>query len=491
MVRRVEVLDGGGQAVRTLHTGYGATQERCFTVDETSRRLILHVNERMDLEWHLGDDRVATDRLIVHTHLHNGVRRIATVSEEAGHEPRIHYYHRDHIHSVCVLSDAAGHIVYSARFAPFGLVLEESGVRPDLLFAGHRAALVDEEGFSQIDMRARRYDPDLGTFISPDPHLDENNVAFGYNRYVYARNCPLTLFDETGLEIQDIAVFVSHAHFVEDEYLLGKNYDDAVKKLAHGAFGENFAWYSSTPEEMVQTVGRQEGKNIKYIIVEGHELQSSYLLKYVDDVAAGHNLESVTNLGCEGLKHNRIITDNPKLKGVKYYSTPFKTRHYIDDETGALVVRYGKANLRRIKLENIKSGKSPFTTDTELDYEGEAIEEVERSSSGSKKTAKKFISKAGRSAMGALNVFGVVSDAGELAESIKRGDVEQTGKKAGSMIAGKVPGGRHRLRGRLFDRRVDQRGHRQLRARQDRRCRRERRPPQSALPHTAKWLGIW
>jgi RHS repeat-associated protein len=45
---------------------------------------------------------------------------------------------------------------------------------------------------------ARYYDPQLGTFISPDTLVPDPGVLFDYNRYMYVRRNPMRLVDPTG-----------------------------------------------------------------------------------------------------------------------------------------------------------------------------------------------------------------------------------------------------------------------------------------------------
>jgi RHS repeat-associated protein len=49
-----------------------------------------------------------------------------------------------------------------------------------------------------LDVGAREYDPDTGTFINPDPLVDPANPG-SYNPYAYAQHNPVTLADPTGL----------------------------------------------------------------------------------------------------------------------------------------------------------------------------------------------------------------------------------------------------------------------------------------------------
>ena len=52
--------------------------------------------------------------------------------------------------------------------------------------------------FSLINMNGRIYDPILGRFLSPDPHVQMPDYPNNYNRYSYALNNPLIYTDPDG-----------------------------------------------------------------------------------------------------------------------------------------------------------------------------------------------------------------------------------------------------------------------------------------------------
>ena len=61
-------------------------------------------------------------------------------------------------------------------------------------YTGHRYIA----GIGLIDMNARLYDPMLGRFLSPDPHIQSPDCPQNYNRYTYCLNNPLRYTDPTG-----------------------------------------------------------------------------------------------------------------------------------------------------------------------------------------------------------------------------------------------------------------------------------------------------
>lgn len=71
-------------------------------------------------------------------------------------------------------------------------------------YTGHRHIA----GIGLIDMNARLYDPMLGRFLSPDPHIQSPDCPQNYNRYTYCLNNPLKYVDILGL-------FASEAEAIE------------------------------------------------------------------------------------------------------------------------------------------------------------------------------------------------------------------------------------------------------------------------------------
>jgi RHS repeat-associated protein len=52
--------------------------------------------------------------------------------------------------------------------------------------------------FGLINMNGRMYDPTLGRMLSPDPYVPDGTYTQDFNRYMYARNNPLTYTDPDG-----------------------------------------------------------------------------------------------------------------------------------------------------------------------------------------------------------------------------------------------------------------------------------------------------
>lgn len=118
---------------------------------------------------------------------------------------RLHY-HRDYLDSTRTIVNASGGVVQTYDYYPFGLEMPQ---RSETLgtsysrerFTGHER---DEEvGLGY--MIARRYDVEIGRFLSVDPILNEANhqylIDFGYytiDPYNYVFNNPINLTDPDG-----------------------------------------------------------------------------------------------------------------------------------------------------------------------------------------------------------------------------------------------------------------------------------------------------
>lgn len=117
---------------------------------------------------------------------------------------RDYYLHQKRLWTVSHVTDAAGALVESYRYDPFGArqvfdaagtPLGDSAVGNVIGYAGRWL----EPELGLYSMRARWYDPELGRFITPDPR----GWIDGLNVYRYAGNNPTTFFDPFGTSTAD------------------------------------------------------------------------------------------------------------------------------------------------------------------------------------------------------------------------------------------------------------------------------------------------
>jgi len=108
------------------------------------------------------------------------------------------YHVNDGLGSVRQLTDAAGQVVASYRFDPFGVPLGESGGEP----YGFTGEQWDAE-VELLYLRARYYSPEVGRFISRDPVLGYMHAPRSQHPYAYAWNNPVRLTDPSGQQVSD------------------------------------------------------------------------------------------------------------------------------------------------------------------------------------------------------------------------------------------------------------------------------------------------
>lgn len=113
------------------------------------------------------------------------------------------YLHRDALGSIDTITDGQGQVVERSSFDPFGQRRAgdwRTDGQPILTtftnrgFTGHEH--VAEMGL--IHMNGRVYDPELGRFLSADPHVQAPHNSQSYNRYSYVLNNPLKYTDPSG-----------------------------------------------------------------------------------------------------------------------------------------------------------------------------------------------------------------------------------------------------------------------------------------------------
>ncbi|WP_027992004.1 RHS repeat-associated core domain-containing protein [Sinorhizobium meliloti] len=103
-----------------------------------------------------------------------------------------YFLHRDHLSSVRAITDSAGNIVESTRYAAFG----ESANKAMTTQKNYTGERFDPET-GLMYLNARYMDPIFGRFISPDD-WNPTLMGVGTNRYAYAANDPINRSDPNG-----------------------------------------------------------------------------------------------------------------------------------------------------------------------------------------------------------------------------------------------------------------------------------------------------
>jgi RHS repeat-associated protein len=133
---------------------------------------------------------------------------VSLVSLEAaiGETPEtttVRYFHRDHLGSTTMLTDAAGTVVERLSYDVWGKRRYTTGA-PDLSdsivsqvdrgFTNHEHL----EELALIHMNGRLYDATIARFVSADPIIQDPMSTLAFNRYAYVDNNPMTYTDPTG-----------------------------------------------------------------------------------------------------------------------------------------------------------------------------------------------------------------------------------------------------------------------------------------------------
>jgi RHS repeat-associated protein len=115
------------------------------------------------------------------------------------------YYHKDHLGSVAVITNAAGAVIERLAYEAYGERRYASGSPEDR--SAPLIGVTTDRGFTAhehldemmlIHMNGRIYDPVLGRFMTPDPFIQAPGNLQSYNRYSYGFNNPLSGIDPSG-----------------------------------------------------------------------------------------------------------------------------------------------------------------------------------------------------------------------------------------------------------------------------------------------------
>jgi RHS repeat-associated protein len=107
------------------------------------------------------------------------------------------YYHRNHLNSSSVVTDASGAEVSRMVYLPFGELSQANSSGNDKVTSKFTGQEWDAET-GLYYYGARYYHPAIGRFLSPDSIVPSATDAQAFNRYAYARDNPITYVDPTG-----------------------------------------------------------------------------------------------------------------------------------------------------------------------------------------------------------------------------------------------------------------------------------------------------
>ncbi len=137
----------------------------------------------------------------------------------------------DRLGSVRTVTDDEGAVVATVRTDEFGVVTASTG-SPDTVH-GFTGEPTDASGL--VDLRSRRYDPELGRFLTRDTWSGEPTSSQTHNRYTYLANDPLNATDPSGHCGVDAAFDVGFVAFSAATLVGGPEKDFGTNALALGA----------------------------------------------------------------------------------------------------------------------------------------------------------------------------------------------------------------------------------------------------------------
>ena len=170
----------------TVSYGYDGLGRRVRRTTGGASQYFLYDGQDLLLET---DATGATVRVYSHW---PGVDRPHSVRTTSGGRSAMYYYTMEAPGHVTGLMDAAGSVVESYRYTPFGEVETETNVTGQPLRFMAREL---DPGTKLYYVRNRWYDPSLARFASEDPL----GIGGGINTYAYAANDPVSMRDPSGL----------------------------------------------------------------------------------------------------------------------------------------------------------------------------------------------------------------------------------------------------------------------------------------------------
>ncbi|KXJ11728.1 tRNA(Glu)-specific nuclease WapA [Exaiptasia diaphana] len=132
------------------------------------------------------------------------------VESELSSSAFVRYVHGDHLNSVDTVTDEKGNIIESLRYSAYGQRRSEHWAnfkgytihaQRGITTTGTKRGFTGHEHLEELDlihMNGRIYDPVVGRFLSPDPHVQDPYNTQNLNRYSYTLNNPLKHTDPSG-----------------------------------------------------------------------------------------------------------------------------------------------------------------------------------------------------------------------------------------------------------------------------------------------------
>jgi len=175
-------------------------------------------------------------------YIYAGSQRVAMLSSGD-----TNYFLPDHLGSTDKITDNSGTVVRTTTYSPFGATYSSVGTKDD----EHKyTGQVSDDNTGLYYYNARYYDPQLGTFLTPDTLVQDPYDPQTLNRYAYCRNNPIIYTDPSGhiFGIDDILIGMaigaamggSSGHLL-DGHGGAWNWGGMIQGAAVGGIGAGFA----------------------------------------------------------------------------------------------------------------------------------------------------------------------------------------------------------------------------------------------------------
>jgi RHS repeat-associated core domain len=164
------------------------------------------------------------------------------------------YVYTDPQGTPLVKADASGNVIARYDYTPYGSSVASLGNPPDGPgYTGH----VNDPETGLVYMQARYYQP-LGRFLSPDPVAPSPGNIFGFNRYTYVNNNPITRTDPDGRQTAAPGDGLEEEMVRRDQVDPKLYWDNAAKKavvlLGYLMTGTNIESHNASGDDSIQSV---------------------------------------------------------------------------------------------------------------------------------------------------------------------------------------------------------------------------------------------
>ena len=180
----------------------------------------------------------------------------------------ITWLHHDHLGSAVAGTNSAGAVVWRESEQPFGEDWTSAAANDNQAgYTGH----VEDAATGLVYMQARYYDPVIGRFLSIDPTPFTAGRPSMFNRYAYAGNDPVNVWDPFGLEPQthkrgdfEVTVEAGNLSYDETAAIIEREISDELFEAIAGDISEKGKPVSGNNSDEIGVVSQLAGAAIEH-----------------------------------------------------------------------------------------------------------------------------------------------------------------------------------------------------------------------------------